>query len=339
MIHTKITDFLKSINENTDNSLISEIISKYTNNINSRDDIESFFKNLINKLNLNLHPDDPFIDYTNDEDVNTFSDEQASEMEDIMDLCFEYCEENKIDIYEIGYEILRKKLDLGIGDDYNESLKKNNEAIVSVSDKLDKIFIKYNTINHNDDNYSIGGGLDGNKFASRRHEDAKDDLGKLTLGETTQLFKKATDLDIETIREIIQKAVPNMEWHHAGKIPKSYGGGMKKTYFIKANQIADIAKNWDMYISKLNISKEKIKSDNDIKKTLQDKKNSFLKTYAKFITRERNKPTYFYQTAQEMDGKYGWFDSTYKSYNMPEYYSGWEFKSKKKYDEFLNLLN
>ena len=49
------------------------------------------------------------------------------------------------------------------------------------------------------------------------------------------------------------------------------------------------------------------------------------------------KPNYFYQTAQEMNGKYGWFDSTYKSYNLTEYYSGYSFASQELLNEFKNL--
>ena len=115
------------------------------------------------------------------------------------------------------------------------------------TNKLETICNKYRNIQQNDDNYSIGGGLDGSKFASRRHEDAKYDEGKLTLGEATQLFKKATGLEIDTLREVIKYAVPNMEWHHAGMLPKSYGGGMKKTYFLNASEICDCAENWDAY--------------------------------------------------------------------------------------------
>ena len=49
------------------------------------------------------------------------------------------------------------------------------------------------------------------------------------------------------------------------------------------------------------------------------------------------KPNYFYQTAQEMNGKYGWFDSTYKSYNLTEYYSGYSFASQELLNEFKNI--
>lgn len=205
------------------------------------------------------------------------------------------------------------------------------------TNKLEAICNKYCSIQHNDDNYSIGGGLDGSKFASRRHEDAKYDEGKLTLGEATQLFKKATGLDTDTVREILEYAVPNMEWHHAGKLPKSYGGGMKKTYFLNAQEICSCAKNWDANFEKLNLSKIAAKNAAEEKNNFEKRKLEFLQANAKKIERVTTQPKFFYKTAQEMNGKYGWFDSTYKSYNMTEYFSGWEFESEEKYHEFLNI--
>jgi len=41
--------------------------------------------------------------------------------------------------------------------------------------------------------------------------------------------------------------------------------------------------------------------------------------------------------AREMEGKYGWFDSTHKSYNLPEFWTGWVFKSSPLHSEFLGL--
>jgi len=38
-----------------------------------------------------------------------------------------------------------------------------------------------------------------------------------------------------------------------------------------------------------------------------------------------------------MNGKHGWFSSYGKSYNLPEYYSGWEFENFEKYNEFIKL--
>lgn len=202
---------------------------------------------------------------------------------------------------------------------------------------LQTICNKYCNIKHNDGCYSIGGGLDGVKFASRRHEDARNDAGKLTLGEATQLFKKATALDIDAVREVIEYAVPNMEWHHAGKLPKQYGGGMKKTYFLNASEICQVASKWNEFVEKLELSKIAAKNADELKKNFEQRKLEFLQANAKKVERISSRPIFFYKTAQEMNGKYGWFDSTYKSYNMPEYFSGWEFENEEKYHEFLKL--
>jgi hypothetical protein len=202
---------------------------------------------------------------------------------------------------------------------------------------LESICNKYGNVEHNDNNYSIGGGLDGSKFASRRHEDAKDDKGKLTLGEATQLFKKGTGLEVDVIREVLEYSVPNMEWHHAGKLPKSYGGGMKKTYFLNAAEICECAKNWNENFAKLNLSKAVAKDSAENKKSFEERKLEFLKANAKRILRATNRPAFFYETDREMNGKYGWFSSYGKSYKMTEYYSYWEFETQEKYNEFLNI--
>ena len=207
---------------------------------------------------------------------------------------------------------------------------------MKTTNKLESICNKYCNVEHNE-NYELGGGLSNEKFASRRHEDARKDEGKLTLGEATQFFKKATGLETDAVREVLEYAVPNMEWHHAGKLPKSYGGGMKKTYFLNAAEICDVAKNWDAYIEKINLSKIAAQNAAEVKKTLEARKLEFLQANAKKVERTTNRPTFFYKTAQEMNGKYGWFDSTYKSYNMTEYFSGWEFASEEIYHEFLKI--
>lgn len=66
-------------------------------------------------------------------------------------------------------------------------------------EKLDSICKKYCIIEYNNNNYSIGGGLDDSKFASKRHEDARNDMGKLTFGEATKLFKKATGFETDLV--------------------------------------------------------------------------------------------------------------------------------------------
>jgi hypothetical protein len=203
--------------------------------------------------------------------------------------------------------------------------------------KLEKIATKFQSVNFNADNYSVGGGLSGHKFASNRHEDARSDNGKVTQGEANQIFKKATGLDTALVNAIINFAVPNMEWHHAGKLPKAYGGGMKKTYFLNSAQIADLAKNWNKYQDSYLAQEQANKSSAEVAKEREAKRQAFLLQNATKKERITSKGIWFYETNREMNGKYGWFSSYGKSYNMTEYYTGWEFPSEEKYQEFLKL--
>lgn len=206
-----------------------------------------------------------------------------------------------------------------------------------MNNKLVKIANKYQALKFNENNYSVGGGLSNGSFASNRHQDAKYDEGKLTEGQATQIFKKATELEIEVVKTVINYAIPNMEWHHAGKLPKAYGGGMKKTYFLNATEIVDLATNWDNYFEKYQISIEAKRNAEQIKKELESKKLEFLQANAKKIERLGTKPTYFYCLYSECNGKYGWFDASKNIYNMAEYHTGWAFESQEKYQEFLNI--
>lgn len=203
---------------------------------------------------------------------------------------------------------------------------------------LTAIVKKYSAITFNEENYEVGGGLTFGKYASNRHEDAKNDKGKLTLGKAAQMFKKATQIeDIEYIKEIIQYAIPNMEWHHAGKLPKQYGGGMKKTYFLNSNEIVKIAEEWDSTVEKLELSKAEKRKSEEQKKNREQLKLEFLNENAEKVVRVETKPLFFHETDKEMNGKFGWFSSYGKSYNMKEYYTGWKFKSEEKHHEFYNL--
>lgn len=196
---------------------------------------------------------------------------------------------------------------------------------------------KYCNIDYNEDNYYVGGGLTNGKFASNRHEDAKYDKGKLTLGEATQLFKKTTNLSTDEVREVIEYAFPDMEWHHAGKLPKKYGGGMKKTYFINAQEICELTSNWDTYVSELEADKIAKKQAQEVKQNLELKRNEFLQANAKKVERVATKPANFHHLYSECNGKYGWFDASKNIYNMPEYHTGWAFETQELYYEFLRI--
>lgn len=202
---------------------------------------------------------------------------------------------------------------------------------------LEKIIEKYSKIEFNENNYGVGGGLDGCKFASNRHEDALNDKGKLTLGKAVQMFKKATGFDTDFVKKVITYTIPNMEWHHAGLLPKQYGGGMKKTYFINSMEIVHLAKNWQNLTEQFEISLNEKRIAAETQKNKEQLQQEFLKENAKKVVRVTNIPEFFYEINREMNGKYGWFSSYGKSYNLPEYYTGWSFESQEKYNEFLNL--
>ena len=187
------------------------------------------------------------------------------------------------------------------------------------------------------ENYNIGGGLDDSKFASNRHEDAKQDDGKLTLGEATQMFAKATGLKIKEVKEVLNYAVPIMEYHHAGLLPKSCGGGMKRTYFLNSEEICDVARNWDAYREKIKLSKIYNKNEDEKERNLKIRRFEFLQKYAKKLERIKTHPLYFYQTKQEMKGKFGWFDSSNKDYKLTEFFSGWSFDNEADYNKFLKI--
>lgn len=204
--------------------------------------------------------------------------------------------------------------------------------------KLQAIQAKYCNRNYNQDNYSVGGGLTDGKFASNRHEDAKYDEGKLTLGECTQLFKKATGLETKVVTEIIEFKFPSLEWHHAGKLPKRYGGGMKKTYFVNSEEICVLASNWETisaaYFEKTNAKK----TAEALHKERHTRMHNFRVANATFIERITNVPDNFDVTYREMHGKYGWFEAQSR-YNMTVYYSGWQFPSAEVYNQYLKLEN
>lgn len=190
------------------------------------------------------------------------------------------------------------------------------------------------------DNYSLGGGISNSgSYESVRHNDAKNDPSKLTLGELTAKIARSTKREHERayVRQVILHTYPleELEWHHAGKLPKSYGGGMKKTYFLNAEQIVDLCDNWAEYCESF---EEAISDEQErLRKELEFNKqrSAFLLKYSTKVTRVRYKPLkWFALTSTEMEGKYGWFEADDK-YALPKYYSGHQFRSSKKFNEYL----
>ena len=90
-------------------NIINGIIQKYSNisNLNYII-IENFIFDLYNKLDVNFHPDDSFKDYVDNNDKPTFTDNEVIALNKIMDKIFDWCNNNHMDIYDIGEPILKK---------------------------------------------------------------------------------------------------------------------------------------------------------------------------------------------------------------------------------------
>ena len=57
-----------------------------------------------------------------------------------------------------------------------------------------------------------------------------------------------------------------------GKLPKQYGGGMKKTYFLNAKEICKVVSNWTNYVAELEANKIAKKEAQEVKQNLETKK-------------------------------------------------------------------
>ena len=68
------------------------------------EDVANFAKYLIHKEKLSVHPDDNFFEYTNYEtSLPFYTKEEAKLRNKLMNQCFDVCEQNNIEIYEIFY--------------------------------------------------------------------------------------------------------------------------------------------------------------------------------------------------------------------------------------------
>lgn len=116
-------------------------------------------------------------------------------------------------------------------------------------------------------------------------------------------------------------------WHHTGM----FKGFMNETEFYAACDF-DLAGYENYLNNKEAVDQQRaaeaeaemqrkvaaIKIQNEAKK----KRADWLAVNTTTITRTTDRAQLFVVTAQEMNGKYGWFDSSKKSYNMTEYFSG-----------------
>ena len=78
--------------------------------INTPENVKFYFQTLVDDLSLYFHPNDNFADYTlKGTKKLLFTEEEAKKHNDLMNKCFEVCEKNKVDIYQIGLNVLTKK--------------------------------------------------------------------------------------------------------------------------------------------------------------------------------------------------------------------------------------
>ncbi|MDK7375970.1 hypothetical protein QP519_10535 [Weeksella virosa] len=183
-----------------------------------------------------------------------------------------------------------------------------------------------------------GGGLATNitgKLESNRHAIAR--MTKVTFGEAVKELKKkkngGVNITAKELLEIYRGVFGEPEWHHAGKLPKQYGGGMKKTYFLQKMPTAEEVKQWQAEFEIKNSAKLEAQ---EIERQKTRERENFIKKYGTCFRRLQEAPKYAVVLVTEMHGKYGWFEANYR-YNLPEYYSGVAFKSKKSLEKYLSM--
>ena len=68
-------------------------------------DVKAFAKQIIAE-NVSFHPDDDFNDYVNfKENTPYYSKQEADIRNDLMSMCFEVCEKEGVDIYDLMLEV------------------------------------------------------------------------------------------------------------------------------------------------------------------------------------------------------------------------------------------
>ena len=77
--------------------------------INNVDDVIKFFRYIVDERNVNFNPDDIFEDYMSADGTNAFTPEECEIYNHLTKECFDICEKEEADIYEIAFELLNYK--------------------------------------------------------------------------------------------------------------------------------------------------------------------------------------------------------------------------------------
>lgn len=74
--------------------------------IETIEDVKEFFETLHNKYELAFHPDDLFEDYVNIATGEpTFTKEESTYLNEVMEKCFEVCNRESVEIYLVGLSV------------------------------------------------------------------------------------------------------------------------------------------------------------------------------------------------------------------------------------------
>lgn len=78
-------------------------------------DVKTFFHHIVSERKVNFHPDDMFEDYVSCEGgINTFTLGECAVYNRLMDESFAICENEGVNIYEIGLEKLQEALKINV---------------------------------------------------------------------------------------------------------------------------------------------------------------------------------------------------------------------------------
>ena len=95
-----------------------------TKEIKTISDVQDFFCYLTLEEKVNFHPDDSFSDYVNEYDGARFSDEEVQILDNRMKECFDVCEREAEDIYDIAFDIMLIVIDSDIDTCTTEQIKR-----------------------------------------------------------------------------------------------------------------------------------------------------------------------------------------------------------------------
>jgi hypothetical protein len=80
-------------------------------NINTIKGVKQYFHLLVKNYGLSFHPDDDFKSYlSHNTKERLFTDAEATHHNKLMDKCFVICNENNVDIYDLGLMIQQQSI-------------------------------------------------------------------------------------------------------------------------------------------------------------------------------------------------------------------------------------